>query len=244
MPSHPLPTATSAGRKARARNGSTAGTAAPRLTPNTVVDLINQGTMSVEAGDAAMKTLDQPRLKTRRQATFGVRVAMQVPGDSRPGAATARLDAAVAQAASAMTWSEVVDDSPDGYAIDPPSSAGTSTVHAFLRLTVRVAAYRPHRFPATARDLLNRDLHHLRQHGIHVRPRARRWHLRPPDSEDHWTRYDDSHDIDTDWDDTVEDTDREFDDLDPTHYRHGCLYDEAELFDLDQFDPFQADPFD
>jgi hypothetical protein len=52
------------------------------LTPNTVVDLVNQGRMSVEAGDAAMKALALPRLKTCRQATFAVRIAMQVPGDT------------------------------------------------------------------------------------------------------------------------------------------------------------------
>jgi hypothetical protein len=187
-----------------------------RLTPNTVVDLVNRGAMSIDEGDAAMKTLEQPRLKTRRQATFGVRIAIQVPADTRPGPAIARLNATVAKAVSAMTWSQAVDDSPDGYAIDPPSPAGTSTVHAFLRLSVRVAAYRPHRFPATARDLLNRDLHHLREHGIHVRPRARRWHLRQPDD--------------------VED------ELNRARYIHARLYDEDDLFDVDPFDPFHLDP--
>jgi hypothetical protein len=245
MPSHTLPTATPGRRITNNRTSSTAGALPRRLTPNTVVDLVNRGLMSIDDGDAAMKTLEQPRLKTRRQATFGVRIAIQVPADTRPGPAIARLNTTVAEAVSAMTWSQAVDDSPDGYAIDPPSPDGTSTVHAFLRLSVRVVAYRLHRFPTTARDLLNRDLHHLRQHGIQVRPRARRWHLREADGEEPWAWYDDRHDVDIhDFDGDGVSDEREVDDLDPVHYRHGRLYDEAELFDLDPFDPFQADPFD
>jgi len=234
-----LPEATvTAGRGTRAGNARTVGAAVGRLTPNRVVDLVNEGAMTIEDGDAVMKTLEQPRLKAARQATFGVRIAMPVPGQTRPGAAIGRLDAAVKQAASGMTWSQVVDDSPDGYAIDPPSRSGTSTVHAFLRLTVSVAAYRPYRFPATARDLLHRDLQHLRERGIRV-GRVRRWSLRDPDR-DLWSRpravahdrYEDP------W--PHPDTGRR--DVDPPRYIHVRLYDEADLFDVDPFDPFQPDP--
>ena len=239
MTTHVLPEATvTAGRGTRAGNARTVGAAVGRLTPNRVVDLVNEGAMTIEDGDAVMKTLEQPRLKAARQATFGVRIAMPVPGQTRPGAAIGRLDAAVKQAASGMTWSQVVDDSPDGYAIDPPAPTGTSTVHAFLRLMVSVAAYRPYRFPATARDLLHRDLQHLRERGIRV-GRVRRWSLRDPDR-DLWSRpravahdrYEDP------W--PHPDTGRR--DVDPPRYIHVRLYDEADLFDVDPFDPFQPDP--
>ena len=244
MSTRTLPTTTSGRGKTHARNRFTATAMPARLTPNTVVDLVNRGAISIADGDAAMKTLEQPRLKTRRQATFGVRIAIQVPADTRPGAAIARLNATVATAVSAMTWSHPVDDSPDGYAIDPPSPAGTNTVHAFLRLSVRVVAYRLHRFPATARDLLNRDLHHLRQHGIQVRPRARRWHLPEPDGDTYWSQWDDVHEADVHDFDGNSGQDERHVDVDPADYRHGRLYDESELFDLDPFDPFQPDPFD
>jgi len=239
MTTHALPAAiVTPRRETRAGNRSTVRAAVPRLTPNTVVDLVNQGRMSVEDADAAMKTLEQPRLKVARQATFGVRIAMPVPGDTRPGAAIACLQAAVTQAVSGMSWSQVVDDSPDGYAIDPPAPTGTSTVHAFLRLRVSVAAYRPYRFPATARDLLHRDLQHLRERGIRV-GRVRRWSLRDPDR-DLWSRpravahdrYEDP------W--PHPDTGRQG--VDPPRYIHVRLYDEADLFDVDPFDPFQAYP--
>ena len=256
----PLPEAASAGRKTRVGHASTGGAAVATLTPSTMVALVNKGRMTVEAGDAVMKALAQPRLKVSRQATFGVRIAMQVPGDARPAAAIACLDAAVTQAVSHMVWSEAVDGSPDGYAIDPPSPTGPSTgpgsctVHTFLRLTVSVAAYHVHRFPATARDLLHRDLQQLRQRGVRV-GRARRWHLRDPD-EDPWSIPDaneqDADIVDTDGDGTVDEPDatndgEDFDaagDLDPAHYIHVRLYDEGDLFDVDPFDPFHLDPID
>src|SRR5262249_17635687 len=121
----------------------------------------------------------------------------------------------------------------------------SSIVHAFLRLTVRVAAYRPYRFPATARDLLHRDLQQLRQRGVRV-GRARRWHL--PDPDDPWPIPDDAG-PDADLDDTFDDLDPLDDDEDPgaseepapVTYIHVRLYDEDELFDVDPFDPFHLD---
>ena len=247
MPSptrRPLPEQPVAARNTRAGNRPT------RLTPNRVVNLINEGCMSVEDGDAAMKTLDHPRLKVARQATFSVRIAIQVPANTRPAAAMACLDTAVRQAVSCMAWSAVVDDSPDGYVIDPPSTTGGSaTVRAFLRLTVSVAAYRTNRFLPTARDLLHRDLQQLRQRGVCL-GLARRWYLRPRDDEDDpWSLHDGGPDAATDMDDTVEDhdpdeLDPDSDDVDPDNYIHCRLYDEDEVFDLDPFDPFHLDPID
>ncbi len=85
----------------------------------------------------------------------------------------ARLDAAVDDAVTAMRWTSV-HDGPDGYAIDTPHACGRAdgssvqTMHADVRLTVTIPAYRTHRFLRTARQLLQQDLQQLRERGVDI----------------------------------------------------------------------------
>lgn len=161
-------------------------------TPDGVVDLVNTGDLAIADGDAILNALGEPRLKTARQATFSMAIALEVPASAGPAATITRLDDAVHQAVAAMRWTSV-HDGPEGYAIDTPQAstriAGSSaqTVHADVRLTITVPAYRTYRFLGTARQLLQLDLQQLRQRGVTVGPPRRR-----PVADDHCAEHRDA----------------------------------------------------
>lgn len=242
MPSHSRTTPPNNRRPAAA--GTPAGlvldAAAQPATPDEVVDMVNRGQVTLDAADALLDALAQPRLKTACLATFSMPVALPVPASTGPAAAMDCLDDRVDKAVAQMLWT-TVHDRPHGYVIDPPHAAdvGRSTVRAYLRLTVTVPAYRTYQFLRTARGLLGQDVEQLRHHGVQVGV-ARRCHAEDEDEDDVCLAYGDDvdeHDFDTDGVDIV-------DELDPANYIDCPLYEQDDLFDVDPFDPFRLDPID
>jgi hypothetical protein len=136
------------------------------LTADDVATLVNEGHLTLRASDALLAEAGLPPLKANRRATYLVPIAVPAAADSRPAAAIRQLADTVDSALRHMDWTDAAAD-PEGYAIDPPSSApasgglGHSLVHADLRLKVTVPAYRKYQFRRVAEDLLQRDLRHL-----------------------------------------------------------------------------------
>jgi hypothetical protein len=144
-----------------------------------VVALVNNATITLDAGRALMADLTEPCLKGSRQATFSVPIAVRVAADTSPAAAMAHLDATVTAGLHRMAWTSA-HDTPHGYAIEAPRPPGRpaeltqSTVRAYVYLTVTVLAYRRYQFHRVARDLLDHDLQQLCHLGVQVGAARRR----------------------------------------------------------------------
>lgn len=143
------------------------------VTTDEVATLVNEGRLTLQAGNALLAEAAQPPLNGNWQATYRVAIAVPAAADSRPAAAMKLLDDTVDHALQKMSWTVAAAD-PEGYAIDPPSptptagGSGHSLVHADLRLTVTVPAYRKYQCRRAAAALLQTDLRHLYDLGAQV----------------------------------------------------------------------------
>jgi hypothetical protein len=143
------------------------------VTTDEVATLVNEGHLTLHAGNALLAEATQPPLNGNGQATYLVAIAVPAAADNGPAAAMKQFDDTVDRALRQMDWTIAAAD-PQGYAIDPPSPGpaaggpGHSLVHADLRLTVTVPAYRKYQCRRVAAALLQRDLRHLCDLGAQV----------------------------------------------------------------------------
>lgn len=90
------------------------------VTTDDVAMLVNEGHLTLQAGNALLAEAAQAPLNGNWQATYLVAIAVPAAAGSRPAAAMKQLDDTVDRALRQMSWTNATAD-PEGYAIDPPS---------------------------------------------------------------------------------------------------------------------------
>lgn len=78
------------------------------MTTDEVATLVNEGHLTLQAGNALLAEATRPPLNGNCQATYLVAIAIPAAADSRPAAAMKQFDATVDRATSAerpTTWS-------------------------------------------------------------------------------------------------------------------------------------------
>ena len=152
---------------------------APVMLRRQVVGMINDGTITLEGGNALLKSFNVAPVKGGAQVSFRVSAEVRAFYDGLSGTIE-HADATIMDELCRLRWTSF-EGCPEGYGIDEPALSKGSrggrrygTVHTTLRLTVTVPAYEEDLLEQTAFDLLCQDLGQLR----HVRPvmtRIRPW---------------------------------------------------------------------
>jgi hypothetical protein len=140
---------------------------APDMLRRQVVGMINDGTVSIEGGNALLKSFNLPPLKSDGQVTFRVNARVRASYNGLSGTIEhARLT--IADELCRLRWT-TFDGCPEGFGIDEPVlpegpyGRRYGTVQTTLRLTVTVPAYEDGLLEKTALDLLFQDLGRLCQ---------------------------------------------------------------------------------
>ena len=139
---------------------------APVMLRRRVVGLINDGTITLEGGNARLKSLNLAPVKGNARVSFRVSAQVRAFYDG-PSRTIEHADATITDELRRLCWTSF-EGCPEGYGIDEPAPHKGSrgrrrygTVHTTLRLTVTVPAYEEDLLEQTAFDLLYRDLAQL-----------------------------------------------------------------------------------
>ena len=147
-------------RQPRQASGSHERAIAEALERRQVVNAINAGTLSLDAGNGLLAAMNRKQVKGARQVAFRLNVRIRAPYNGFASMIEYGR-AVIEEEFRQLRWTRL-DECPEGFGIDEPTAPGEGgIVHTTLRLIVMVPAYQDEDLDATARELLHRDLNGL-----------------------------------------------------------------------------------